>query len=132
MTDQTPTVTVADITAAMSAAKKMQRAMQSLNEAVTNTKADLHRRLMTLAGIPVIVSPVMPTRPPTPGEWARRYVRHGMADELAWLGEDVGPEPDEPITLADAYVVSSPAASFAQRYVVMHPRAYAKIKDLTA
>ena len=46
-----------------------------------------------LFGIPVIESPVLPMKP-TPGMWARRYVRHGMADVLAWLGEDVGPEPD--------------------------------------
>jgi hypothetical protein len=28
------------------------------------------------------------------GEWAKRAVRHGMADVLAWLGDEVGPEPD--------------------------------------
>ena len=27
---------------------------------------------------------------------ARRIVRHGMADVLAWLGEPVGPKPGEP------------------------------------
>jgi hypothetical protein len=46
-----------------------------------------------LFGIPVIESPVLPMKP-TPGMWARRYVRRGLADVLAWLGEDVGPEPD--------------------------------------
>lgn len=45
--------------------------------------------------IPVITSKfVPPPRDPTPGEWARRYVRHGLADVLEWLGEPVGPEPD--------------------------------------
>lgn len=47
----------------------------------------------TYGGWPVLVSPALPLVP-SPGEWARRFVRHGMADVLAWLGEDVGPEPD--------------------------------------
>jgi hypothetical protein len=42
----------------------------------------------------VFVSPLMPITPSV-GENARRMVRHGMADVLAWLGEDVGPRPDE-------------------------------------
>jgi hypothetical protein len=46
-----------------------------------------------LFGIPVIESPALPIKP-SPGVWARRYVRHGLADVLTWLGEDVGPEPD--------------------------------------
>lgn len=44
-------------------------------------------------GWPVIVSSALPIAP-SPGEQARRIVRHGLADVLAWLGEDVGPEPD--------------------------------------
>lgn len=36
-------------------------------------------------------------RPPTPGEVGRRLVRHGMADILAWLGEPLGPAPDDPV-----------------------------------
>lgn len=47
----------------------------------------------TYGGMPVLVSPALPLRP-SPGEWARRFVRHGMADVLEWLGEEVGPEPD--------------------------------------
>jgi hypothetical protein len=50
---------------------------------------------MSAWGIDIIVSPALPADP-TPGEWARRYVRHGMADVLEWLGEKVGPEPDQP------------------------------------
>lgn len=45
-------------------------------------------------GIPIVVSDALPMDP-SPGEWGRRYVRHGMRDILDWLGEDVGPEPDE-------------------------------------
>lgn len=44
-------------------------------------------------GWPVVVSPALPLRP-SPGEQGRRIVRHGMADVLAWLGEDVGPKPE--------------------------------------
>lgn len=29
------------------------------------------------------------------GEWAKRAVRHGLADVLAWLGQDVGRDPDD-------------------------------------
>jgi hypothetical protein len=32
------------------------------------------------------------------GEWARRAVRHGLADVLEWLGEDPGPDPDAAYT----------------------------------
>lgn len=32
---------------------------------------------------------------PSAGEVARRIVRHGLADVLAWLGEKLGPRPDE-------------------------------------
>jgi hypothetical protein len=31
---------------------------------------------------------------PSPGEQARRIVRHGLADVLEWLGEPVGPSPE--------------------------------------
>lgn len=44
-------------------------------------------------GIPIVVSDVLPMDP-SPGEWARRFVRHGMRDIVEWLGEEVGPEPD--------------------------------------
>jgi hypothetical protein len=46
-------------------------------------------------GLRVVVSPLLPMYP-TPGEDGRRIVRHGLADVLAWLGEDVGPKPGEP------------------------------------
>jgi len=42
----------------------------------------------------IVVSPVLPIYP-SPGEVSRRTVRHGLADVLEWLGEDVGPKPDE-------------------------------------
>lgn len=48
---------------------------------------------MSIFGIPVVESDALPIKP-TPGAWARRYVRHGLSDVLAWLGEEVGPEPD--------------------------------------
>lgn len=48
----------------------------------------------TLGGIPVMVTPILPIYP-SPGTWARRFVRHGLADILAWIGEDVGPTPGE-------------------------------------
>lgn len=51
-------------------------------------------RSQLVAGVPVVVSPMLPIVP-SPGTDARRLVRHGMADVLAWLGEDVGPKPGE-------------------------------------
>jgi len=50
----------------------------------------------TLTGTPVVQS-YLAVRAPTPVEWARRFIRHGMADVLDWLGEDVGPAPDDPV-----------------------------------
>lgn len=46
-------------------------------------------------GMAVVESPVLPMLP-TPGMDARRIVRHGMADVLRWLGEEVGPRAGEP------------------------------------
>ena len=48
----------------------------------------------SLLGYRVHVDPMLPFRP-SPGEVGRRIVRHGMKDVLAWLGEPVGPKPDE-------------------------------------
>ena len=60
-----------------------------------------HSLLMDMAGFR-IYAPRTEPRPFTDlereGEWAKRTVRHGMADVLAWLGEDVGPEPDAAYT----------------------------------
>lgn len=50
----------------------------------------------TLGGIDVIESNLLPMSP-SDGQVARRIVRHGMAKYLAWLGEDVGPAPDEQV-----------------------------------
>jgi hypothetical protein len=45
-------------------------------------------------GLDVVVSKALPLRP-GPGEIGRRIVRHGLADVLAWLGEKVGPRPED-------------------------------------
>lgn len=63
---------------------------ESETETIALTRADID-----WLGIPVYVSPILPTRP-SPGEDARRIVRHGLADVLAWLGEEVGPKPGVP------------------------------------
>lgn len=47
-----------------------------------------------MPGLDVIVSKALPLHP-GPGEVARRIVRHGLADVLAWLGEKVGPKPED-------------------------------------
>jgi hypothetical protein len=44
--------------------------------------------------VPVVVSPALPIQP-SHREDARRIVRHGYTDVLAWLGEEVGPKPGE-------------------------------------
>ena len=46
------------------------------------------------AGLRVIESDALPIAP-SPGAVGRRIVRHGMADVLRWLGEDVGPRPED-------------------------------------
>jgi hypothetical protein len=63
-----------------------------------------------LAGMPVVVSHLCVERPAA-GVEARRIVRHGLADVLAWLGQDVGPRPDEPV----------PAVYVMGGHLVMHP-----------
>lgn len=45
-------------------------------------------------GTPVVLAPMLPLAP-SPGQDARRIVRHGLAEVLAWLGEKVGPEPGD-------------------------------------
>lgn len=49
----------------------------------------------SFVSLDVVVSEHLPV-PPSPGENARRIVRHGLAHWLEWLGEDVGPAPGEP------------------------------------
>ena len=46
-----------------------------------------------LSTMQVVITPALPQEP-SHREVARRLVRHGMADVLDWLGEDVGPAPD--------------------------------------
>jgi len=57
------------------------------------------------AAIPVVISPMLPIYP-SPGTDARRIVRHGLADVLEWLGQEVGPEPGVP---THAYLSTDPA-----------------------
>ena len=66
-----------------------------------------------LGGWNLIPTPMLPMKPST-AEWARRLVRHGMADVLGWLGEDVGPEPDAltHILVSDGLAASSGPAAF--------------------
>lgn len=47
-------------------------------------------------GMDIRRSPVLPM-PSSDAMDARRIVRHGLADVLRWLGEDVGPRPGEPV-----------------------------------
>jgi hypothetical protein len=42
----------------------------------------------------LVISPLLPIRPSL-AEDAVRMVRHGLADVLEWLGEDVGPVPGQ-------------------------------------
>lgn len=49
---------------------------------------------MSAYDLPVIVSPALPIIP-TDAENTVRLVRHGLADVLEWLGEDVGPKPGD-------------------------------------
>lgn len=58
-------------------------------------REEVKKALEVSLGVQVIVSPLLPTDVPSPGEDARRMVRHGMKDVLTWLGEDVGPRPGE-------------------------------------
>lgn len=48
----------------------------------------------SLFGFRIVESDLLPY-PPSPGEWARRYVRHAMSDVVKWLNEPLGPHPDE-------------------------------------
>jgi hypothetical protein len=52
---------------------------------------------MTIAtSVDVIVSPMLPIVPSLATDVVR-MVRHGLADVLEWLGEDVGPKPGEEV-----------------------------------
>lgn len=67
---------------------------------------------MTL-GLPIVESTALPLHP-THREDARRIVRHGLADVLAWLGEHPGPRPGEPthaLIIGGRLLVSSPASA---------------------
>ncbi|BCW78993.1 hypothetical protein [Arthrobacter sp. NicSoilC5] len=49
----------------------------------------------------VFVSQLLPI-PPSAEDNVIRTVRHGLADVLEWLGEDVGPKPGEQIHVIKA------------------------------
>lgn len=70
----------------------------------TGIRRDVHTD--PLLGIPVVACEWLPydTVPDHCAD-ARRLVRHGMADVLEWLGQDVGPEPGE-ITTTRAMTIS--------------------------
>lgn len=53
-------------------------------------------RVLTYGGMVCYVSPLLPL-PVSPREEARRIVRHGYADVLAWLGEEIGPKPADQV-----------------------------------
>lgn len=71
-------------------------------------------------GMPVIESPLC-ERPSTPGEDARRIVRHGLSDVLAWLGETPGPLPGEPVHTA--YVINGNLITSAHMIAELKARA---------
>jgi hypothetical protein len=73
---------------------------------------------MSLTDMRVIVSDALPTYP-SHREDARRIVRHGYADVLAWLGEEVGPKPGAP---THVYRTA--------RSLIVSPEAYERIKTL--
>lgn len=77
----------------------------------------------SLMGIPVIFSPLC-LRSPTLAEEARQIVRHGLADVLTWLGEDVGPAPGERVPTT--YLISDPAFASATS-LFAHPSLRDKI-----
>jgi hypothetical protein len=53
-------------------------------------------RTLLLNGVQFVSTDLLPTEPP-PATEAERIVRHGLADVLAWLGDPVGPAPNDPI-----------------------------------
>jgi hypothetical protein len=57
-------------------------------------------------GLPVRISPQLPIAPSDEDNIVRS-VRHGLADVLAWLGEDVGPKPG-----AACHAISTPSALY--------------------
>lgn len=66
-------------------------------------------QMQQLLGMHVRVTSALPLLP-TPGQDARRIVRHGMTEILEWLGEDVGPEPGAPthVLVIDGVLQCSP------------------------
>jgi hypothetical protein len=71
-------------------------------------------------GLPVIIAPSLPIAP-TDAENIVRSVRHGLADVLAWLGEDVGPKPG-----ACMHAVTTPTAVFVSQ------ECFDELKELAA
>ena len=77
-------------------------------------------------GFPVMVSPTLPIIPST-GEWAKRLVRHGLADVLEWLGEKPGPEPDD----ATHAIYSSDLAYPGHQVAFVSQELYDRLKEMT-
>ena len=59
--------------------------------------------MYSLLGMNVIESPELPLHP-SDGTIAKRIVRHGLADVLEWLGEEVGPKPED---LTHAFIIGN-------------------------
>lgn len=74
-----------------------------------------------LGGIPVLVSSLLPLVP-SDGEVARRIVRHGYADVLAWLGEEVGPKPTDKTHVIAAF-------DGRQRVLFVSPECHARLRE---
>jgi len=111
---------------------KMADTVREITAQFEISKVSADAAALAFGGIPVIESPHVPAsigalimgasigfqivapraefRPFTDlereGEWAKRTVRHGLTDVLAWLGEDVGPEPDDAYTDPGLYKVN--------------------------
>lgn len=88
-----PTVTVANIVAAREAFKGMADASRRASDVIRGFTDAFSPHVV---GLRVTVAPhLLPGDVPDHREDAARIVRHGMADVLRWLGEEVGPKPGE-------------------------------------
>lgn len=77
-------------------------------------------KLDTFLGMQVVVSEHCVAKP-TPGEWAKRFVRHGLADALRLIGEEPGPQPDE--LVPTAYLLHRGSQ------LIAHPAVVAQIRS---
>lgn len=78
-----------------------------------------------LDGLEVVPSQVLPIRPSL-GEWCRRYTRHQWGTELlAWLGEDIGPAPDDVTHVVYAH-------DGVEDRLMVSPEVYEQLRDVLA